>query len=246
MREGAIQSLVVVVGLSFEARLAGRIRAQVICSGNGQHLAASLTRVITKQCQGLISLGVAGGLLPNVPAGTCVIGSQILDGTQRLLTDRGWSQSLLKAIPGSIFGKIVGVAAPIAFPEVKHSLYLNTGAVAVDMESHVVGNAALTNGLPFVAIRVISDPAERSLPRVALTAMRPNGTVDFFAMVRSLMKHPREVRALAETARDTYTAGITLSRVCSAFRSFNEPDIRLPVCGNPIGFGALGKVSCSG
>ena len=62
MREGAIQSLVVVVGLSFEARLAGRIRAQVICSGNGQHLAASLTRAITKQCQGLISLGVAGGL----------------------------------------------------------------------------------------------------------------------------------------------------------------------------------------
>ena len=76
--------------------------------------------------------------------------------------------------------------------------------------------------------------------------MRPNGTVDFFAMVRSLMKHPREVRALAETARDTFTAGITLSRVCSVFRSFNEPDIRLPICGNPIGFAALGKVSCSG
>ncbi|MGA7535528.1 MAG: hypothetical protein WBW27_26990, partial [Pseudolabrys sp.] len=67
MREGVIQSLVVVVGLPFEARLAGRIRAQVICSGYGQNLATSLTRAITKQCQGLISLGVAGGLLPNLP-----------------------------------------------------------------------------------------------------------------------------------------------------------------------------------
>jgi hypothetical protein len=56
--------------------------------------------------------------------------------------------------------------------------------------------------------------------------MRPNGTVDCFAMVRSLMNHPREVRALAETARDTFAAGITLSRVCSVFRSCNEPDVR--------------------
>ena len=226
MREGMTQSLVIIVGLSFEARIAGRIRAQVICSGDGQNLAASLTRAITKQCRGLISLGIAGGLLPNLSAGTCVIGSQIVDGTKRLMTDRSWSQSLLQAIPGSIYGKIVGVAAPIPFPEVKHSLYLNTGAIAVDMESHVVGNAAVTNGLPFVAIRVISDPAESSLPRVALAAMRPNGTVDCFAMVRSLMNHPREVRALAETARDTFAAGITLSRVCSVFRSCNEPDVR--------------------
>jgi hopanoid-associated phosphorylase len=226
MREGMTQSLVIIVGLSFEARIAGRIRAQVICSGDGQNLAASLTRAITKQCRGLISLGIAGGLLPNLSAGTCMIGSQIVDGTKRLMTDRSWSQSLLQAIPGSIYGKIVGVAAPIPFPEVKHSLYLNTGAIAVDMESHVVGNAAVTNGLPFVAIRVISDPAETSLPRVALAAMRPNGTVDCFAMVRSLMNHPREVRALAETARDTFAAGITLSRVCSVFRSCNEPDVR--------------------
>jgi adenosylhomocysteine nucleosidase len=145
MREGMTQSLVIIVGLSFEARIAGRIRAQVICSGDGQNLAASLTRAITKQCRGLISLGIAGGLLPNLSAGTCVIGSQIVDGTKRLMTDRSWSQSLLQAIPGSIYGKIVGVAAPIPFPEVKHSLYLNTGAIAVDMESHVVGNAAVTN-----------------------------------------------------------------------------------------------------
>jgi adenosylhomocysteine nucleosidase len=228
MRAVVTQTLVIVVGLPFEARLAKRICAQVICSGDGQRLAASLTHAITKQCQGLISLGVAGGLLPNLSAGTCVIGSQILDGAQRLMTDRSWSQSLLQAIPGSIYGKIVGVAAPIAFPEMKHSLYVKTGAMAVDMESHVVGNVAVTNALPFVVIRVISDPAERSLPQLALAAMRPNGTVNIAAMALSLMKHPREVRALLETARDTFAARIMLSRACSVLRSCSEPDVRSP------------------
>jgi adenosylhomocysteine nucleosidase len=45
------------------------------------------------------------------------------------------------------------------------------------MESHIVASAAAANGLPFVAIRVIADPAERPLPQVALAAMRPNGTM---------------------------------------------------------------------
>jgi Phosphorylase superfamily len=146
MRESVTQSLVVVVGLPFEARLADGICARVICSGNGQNLAASLTRATMNECQGLISLGVAGGLLPNLSAGTCVVGSEILWGTARFITDKSWSQSLLQTIPDSVYGKIVGVPAPIAHTEAKHTLYVNTGAVAVDMESHVVGSVAAANG----------------------------------------------------------------------------------------------------
>ena len=149
MRESVTQSLVVVVGLPFEARLADGICARVICSGNGQNLAASLTRATMNECQGLISLGVAGGLLPNLSAGTCVVGSEILWGTARFMTDKSWSQSLLQTIPDSVYGKIVGVPAPIAHTEAKHTLYVNTGAVAVDMESHVVGSVAAANGLSF-------------------------------------------------------------------------------------------------
>src|SRR5262249_17757669 len=114
VRESVAQTLVVVVGLPFEARLAGNICAQVVCGGDCQDLAAVLRRTIIKDCRGLISLGVAGGLLPNLSAGTCVVGSEILSGTIRLMTDQAWSQSLLQAIPGSIYGKIVGVPAPIA------------------------------------------------------------------------------------------------------------------------------------
>src|SRR5262245_45975711 len=111
MLGSANQTLVVVVGLPFAARLAGGISERVICGGNGQNLAASLTCAIMNECRGLISLGVAGGLLPNLSAGTCVVGSEILWGTERLMTDPNWSQRLLQAIPDPIYCKIVGAAA---------------------------------------------------------------------------------------------------------------------------------------
>jgi adenosylhomocysteine nucleosidase len=222
MRGSVTQTLVVVVGLPFEARLAGGISGRVICRGNGQNLAASLSCAIINECQGLISLGVAGGLLPNLSAGTCVVGSEILWGAERLMTDPSWSRRLLHAIPNSIYGKIVGVAAPIVYAEAKHSLYVATRAVAVDMESHIVGSAAAANGLPFVAIRVIADPAERPLPQVALAAMRPNGTINIAKMVVSLMKDPRDLWSLVQTAQDAFAARAKLRHVCTSFGSCQD------------------------
>ena len=222
MRGSVAQTLVVVVGLPFEARLAGGISGRVICGGNGQNLAASLSCAIINECQGLISLGVAGGLLPNLSAGTCVVGSEIVWGAERLMTDPSWSRRLLQAIPNSIYGKIAGVTAPIVYAEAKQSLYVATRAVAVDMESHIVGSAAAANGLPFVAIRVIADPAERPLPQVALAAMRPNGTIDLAQLVLSLMKDPRDLWPLMQTAQDAFAARAKLRHVCTAFASCQD------------------------
>ena len=161
MRPRTAQTLITVVGLPFEARLAGSAYGRVICSSKGQNLEASLAHTITSECRGLISLGVAGGLLPNLAAGACVVGSEVLWGSARLPTDAEWSQGLLQAIPNSIYGTIVGVPVPITYAEAKHTLHTITGALAVDMESHIVASVAAESRLPCVAIRVISDPAER-------------------------------------------------------------------------------------
>jgi hopanoid-associated phosphorylase len=217
MLESATQTLVFVVGLPFEARLAAGIYGRVICGSKGRNLAESVTYAITSECRGLISLGVAGGLLPNLAAGTCVVGSEVLWGNTRLGTDASWSQSLLQAIPNSIYGKIVGVPRPIAYADAKHVLHIKTGALAVDMESHIVGSVAAANGLRFVAIRVIADPAERSLPDVAIAAMRPNGTVNVAKMVLSLLKQPRDLFSLTQTARDAFAARVALGHICKVF-----------------------------
>jgi adenosylhomocysteine nucleosidase len=204
--------VIVVVGLAFEARIAAGVGTHVICSGDGRSLAALVARAIVKDCRGLISFGVAGGLSPGLPAGTCVVGSAILSGTARLMTDQNWSQTLLHAIPGAVYGMIVGASAPIAHPDAKRALHMNTGAVAVDMESHIVAGVAAAHGLPVAALRAITDPAARELPPVALAAMRPNGTADIAAMIRSVTKHPRELPALMRTALDAAAARATLLR----------------------------------
>jgi adenosylhomocysteine nucleosidase len=199
--------------MPFEARLAKGLGMRVICRANGPILATLLAHAdIVKDCHGLISFGVAGGLSPNLRPGTCVIGSAILSGGARIATHKASSKILLQGMPDAVYGMIAGVSAPIAQPDAKRALHIETGAVAVDMESHIVADVAVAFGLPMIAVRVITDPAERALPQAVLAAFRPNGTTDVVAMIRSVMKRPRELPCLLRTAFDAGIARNTLVR----------------------------------
>lgn len=127
-------------------------------------------------------------------------------------TDPSWSETLLRKIPDAVRGAIIGVPAPLVRPEDKRALYKQTGAVAVDMESHIVAGVACRHGLPMAAIRVVTDPAVRSLPACAVSAMRANGTTDFLAMIRSVLARPYEIASLLQTAFDARAARSTLLR----------------------------------
>lgn len=210
--------MIIVVGLAFEARIAAGPGVHVICSGDGRNLAAKLTaaiveaRTLVRGCPGIISFGVAGGLAPHLQPGTCVVGSAVVSGEKRMPISREWAQKLLQTIPDSVSGPLLGVPAPIAHPEDKRALYLKTGAIAVDMESHIVAAVGLAHELPVAAIRVITDPARRALPVSAVAAMRPNGTTDIAAMLRSVLSRPRDLPALLQTALDARAARATLVR----------------------------------
>ena len=213
-----------VSGLAFEARIAAGRDTRVMCSGDGRTLSTALARAISGDCRGLVSFGVAGGLAPQLHAGTCVVGSVITSGTTRFMTDWNWSRNLLRAIPGAVYGPIVGVSAPIAQPEAKRDLHISTGAVAVDMESHVVASVAAARSLPVTAVRVITDSAIRELRPVALAAMRANGTIDVAAVIRSMMKDPSELPMLLRTALDAAFGLAALLRC----RQFLGPSFGLP------------------
>lgn len=204
--------MIVVVGLAFEARIAADCGLPVICSGDGRQLTPNLKRAIATGCTGLVSFGVAGGLDPKLKPGTCVVGSAIVTGDVRHETDRSWSQKLLEAMPGAVHGVLAGVATPVCTPADKRALNRETGALAVDTESHVVADAAAGHGLPMAAIRVIADPAHRGLPHAALTAIRADGSTDVLAVLRSVMRRPHQLPALLRTALDARAARATLLR----------------------------------
>jgi adenosylhomocysteine nucleosidase len=210
--------VIIVVGLAFEARIAAGPGVHVICSGDGRDLPGKLTAAIAsarKRGQGLpgiVSFGVAGGLAPQLASGACVVGTHVVSGSRRLPTHRQWSEKLAQTIPGAISGGLVGVSAPVAHPSAKRELFDKTGAIAVDMESHIVASVGLAEDVPFAAIRVITDPAQRALPPSAIAAMRPNGTTDFGAMFRSVLRRPRDLPALLQTALDARAARASLVR----------------------------------
>jgi hopanoid-associated phosphorylase len=204
--------MIVVVGLAFEARIAAGPGIQVICSGDGRHLGRSLAAAVRENCGGLVSFGVAGGLDPNLQPGDCIVASAILSGTSRMPTDPAWSQNLIDTVPNATLGVLAGVRAPVATAEAKRTLHRKTGAVAVDMESHIVASVAQKHAIPMAAIRVITDPAGRALPKSALAAMRPDGTTDFAAMMHHLFKNPWELPTILRTALDARAARATLMR----------------------------------
>lgn len=210
--------MIIVVGLAFEAKIAAGPGVHVICSGDGRNLAEKLTAAIAKTrtlvrgCPGIISFGVAGGLAPHLRPGTCVVGSAVVSGSQRMPISQEWAQKLLRTIPDSVSGALLGVPRPIAHPDEKRALYLKTGAIAVDMESHIVAAVGAAHEVPVAAIRVITDPAKRALPVSAVAAMRPNGTTNIGAMLRSVLSRPRDLPALFQTALDARAARATLVR----------------------------------
>lgn len=204
--------MIVVVGMAFEARIAAALGVPVICGGDGKNLAALLTHAMAAGCSGLISFGVAGGLSPGLKPGTCVIGSSIIDDDGERATDSRWAQRLARLIPGSVQGAIAGVLEPVAHSSAKRRLHERTGAIAVDMESHVVAAAAEQHGVPLAAIRVVVDPVERTIPDSALAGSLPDGTIDPLAVIRSLVRNPRDLVGLVRMSFDARAARATLVR----------------------------------
>jgi adenosylhomocysteine nucleosidase len=88
----------------------------------------------------------------------------------------------------------------------KRQLHAATGAHAIDLESGSVARVAQANGLPFVAVRAISDPAERGLPPAALVALDRQGGVDLVRVLGSLLRQPSQLPALLRLAADAARA----------------------------------------
>ena len=113
-------------------------------------------------------------------------------------------------------GGLAGVEQVIAATACKAALHSETGAAAVDMESHIAAAYAAKAGFPFAALRVISDPASRALPALAKSAIKPNGDIDLRKVLRGLVRDPRTLRALVSTGID-FNRALRSLRGCRGF-----------------------------
>jgi len=205
--------VVVVTGLLAEARLAQPLSGRAIAGGGDRvRLEAELDRALEDGAQAVLSFGLAGGLAPQRPPGTLLVPTLVISGSEHYRTDARWTQAMRCALGAADPGPVAGVDSPLFRPIDKAGLHKATGAVAADMESHLVARLALRARRPFAVLRVIGDPAERALPPAALIGMRPDGHVNLAAVLASLLRNPRQLPDLMRVAIDVRIAMSALTR----------------------------------
>ncbi len=163
-------TIVAVTSLAREAFVARGSGVSVVCS-QGARLGAALHAAIHPGVSGIISFGISGGLNPELVAGNWVVASTVRYRDRAIATDSKWTQELSKRLPGAVLADIVGSDTMVPTPAEKSHLFRTTGAVAVDMESHIAAEIAAAHQIPFAACRVIIDSAHRALPAAAGPAL---------------------------------------------------------------------------
>lgn len=205
--------LVLVTGMKREAKRIGRGN-QVVVSGGDNTALASRIAAATSDARALLSIGIGGGLAPELPVGAIVIATELVWGSERLPTDSAWRTALVNRLPHATTGPIAGSDTIVATPTAKSALHRKTGALLADMESHIAARVAAKRDLPFAALRVVSDDATHTLPPAVFGAIGPDGNLRLGAVLWSLAADSAQIPALIRTARDTDRAMTELHR-CS-------------------------------
>ena len=213
--------VLIVTGLVQEARIAAGPGMTVVCSSSDpRQLRALLTVFDPSTIRGVISFGVAGGLDPTLKSGDVVVATEVLAGDTRWLTGLALNEELISSVAMGrrrvVRGGLAGAEQVVGARSLKAALHLETGAAAVDMESHIAAAYAAEAGLPFAALRVISDPASRALPPLAMAAIKPNGDIDLRKVLSGLARNPMTLRALVSTGID-FNRALKSLRGCRGF-----------------------------
>jgi nucleoside phosphorylase len=166
-----------------------------------------------------VSFGFAGGLAVDLARGTLVIGTEVVyeDSSRRLApAHRDLVHQFAAAADAEKLpvrqGVLVTTRHLVHDPIAKSVLRGRSGACAVDMETAAIVEAAQEAGLPWVAVRVIVDSAQESLPAACLTMLRRDGSLATGRLIPAICRSPQLLWHFLRLAGHTATARRRLSR----------------------------------
>lgn len=211
-----------VTGLEAEARLARNAHLEArACGGVAAQTVAAAEALLAGGAEALLSFGIAGALAPGFAAGTLLLPRDVVEeGGRRLPADAAWHARVAEKLrrrglhheEGSLLGRV----APAASVERKAALWRATGAVAVDLESHLVAQVAAQAGRPFLVLRAIADRAALALPPAALAGLDARGRPALGRVLAGVARRPDQIPALLRLARDTRRALVALGLALAA------------------------------
>lgn len=176
----------------------------------------------------VLSVGTAGALSHDLRAGEIVLCHRVDLGPQcqhpaqgetvtadAALLAAAWQAAEECGIPARA-GRSVTVDSVAWGPEEKARLGDWMGHDIVEMESFWVGRAAAERGVPFLAVRVISDHAGDRIPEIP-GLVNDDGSVDYSRLLPHVRQHPELVPIMAEQAERSRRAIESLRAFMTAF-----------------------------
>jgi adenosylhomocysteine nucleosidase len=155
---------------TLSARRDGRgVSIALYQSGPGSARAGrAAAHAIDEGAAAIVSWGLAGGLVADVRAGHVVVPCRVLRARgEALPTDAAWQARLVESLAPRFAvhgGDLLGVEQVLAAPEDKAAAAREFGAIAADMESHAIVEAARAAGIPVAVVRAVADEAGDRLP----------------------------------------------------------------------------------
>jgi len=187
-----------------DVRRNGELAMICICSGVGPEKAAAAASALIETGAELLAVaGTAGGLHPALRPGDLVLADRILkkEGEKvSVVGETAWrhARELLKPSAGIriLRGAVLTCSVVIETAAEKQYLHQQTRALAVDMESAAVVQAAARQGLPAMVIRAVCDTSTESLPREILDTIDHKDRVRAARLAGALLHRPALIPAL--------------------------------------------------
>lgn len=146
----------------------------------------------------VVSAGVCGALSPDLAEGDLIVPEAVVAATRRVAT------AVLPELRRA--GTLVTVEEIVATPEQKARLWVETGALACDMESAAILEWAAQRGVRGAVVRGVSDRASRGVAADLASVVEPDGRVRTTRAVRVVLSRPRAIPEAMMLMSGTNTA----------------------------------------
>jgi adenosylhomocysteine nucleosidase len=193
-----VRPVLVLTAIDVEARGLARLLALPrVLSSDFPHFAAGALEIA---CVGLraghvaraehcrppslvISAGTCGALAPSLAAGDLVVPETVLG--------PGGARYTTAPLPGSLAaGTLVTVGDVVHSGAQKTRLWMESGALAVDMESSVILAWAQARGVMGAVVRAVADTSERGVPADLAAVVADDGRVRHLRAVSAILARP--------------------------------------------------------
>jgi hopanoid-associated phosphorylase len=199
-------TILAATGLKREAQiLAGPGVTPVVSGARVPAFEAALVSA-AEGAEAILSIGIGGATVEGLAIGDVVVATGVVADGLEVKTDPQWTAAIRERLPQARAGVICGSDAMLTHAADQAAACIRFFAIAVDMESHVAARVAERFGLPFAAVRVISDRADQDLPEAVTVGMSPDGGMAVLPVLARLARNPAQLPALIRTATEAETA----------------------------------------